>query len=214
MNLRTDLSVQRPLAMAATWGPLVLCAQTVLRSPAEARTRADLDYADIRWAAWVSPKYKVAGFDQRFLDSSFFKVKDKRRVEEVVLAKINLYRKEMGRAPLAWCQKGADISRAYAETCARRGTIDHRLDGTTPTGRMQPGFTERINVSENLHHFGGTITGDTVDSYADWVLWSWINSRPHNRCLLLPSGRASVAFFTLRKPNVEHYTATAFSVIR
>ncbi|MCB0792244.1 MAG: hypothetical protein H6595_13025 [Flavobacteriales bacterium] len=194
--------------------PLVLHAQTVLRSPAEARSRADIDYANVRWVAWVSPKYKVSGFDRRFLDSNFFQVKDHRLVEQVVFAKINMYRKEMGRPPLQWCQKGADISREYTEKCARRGTIDHELDGTTPTSRMQPGFVERINVAENLHHFGGTITGDTVDAYADYVLWCWINSRPHNTCLLLPSGKACVAFYTLRLPNVEHYTATAFSVIR
>lgn len=194
--------------------PSMLRAQTVLRSPYEARTRAVIDYADVRWVEWVSPKYKVAGFDQRFLDSNFFHVKDRRRVEQVVFAKINLYRKEMGRPPLQWCQKGADRSREYAEQCARRGTIDHQLDGTTPTSRMQPVFSERISVAENLHHFGGTITGDSVDSYADYVLWCWINSRPHNRCLLLPSGKACVACYTLRLPNVEHYTATAFSVIR
>lgn len=202
------------IILLAALAPFPVVSQTVLNSPADAAKYPGLNLQNIRWSHYQTPHYVVKGFSTDYLQSDFFALEDYRKAEQVLFQKINLYRQQMGLGKLEWDDTAAVVCRGYAQQLAAIGDITHTLNGTTPTGRMQPHFRYRVYVGENLQYYGGTIETESVDAYTDYVLHCWINSSGHNRGLLLNAKTGCVGFYCKMEPEKNlHFTVCAFNTL-
>lgn len=189
-------------------------AQTILKSPEEASKVENIDYESIEWTDYQQPHYEVEGFSQEFLDSDFFRREEYEKAEAVVLEKINTYREIMGRGRLDLNDTASFVCREYAKELSKRKKLTHTLNGKTPHDRAQPYFPYRITVAENLVRYGSTLKFECVDSFTDYVLHSWINSKGHNTILLEEGSKAGIGIYTLidKKKNYQ-VTVAVFSII-
>jgi uncharacterized protein YkwD len=191
-----------------------ITAQTILSSPEEASKVEDIDYDNIEWTEYQQPYYVISGYDQEFLDSDFFNRDEFEKAEAVIMEKINIYREKMGREMLVLNDTASKVNREYARELSKRKKLTHTLNGKTPYDRMQPFFPYRISVTENLVRYGSTMKFECVDSFTDYVLHSWINSKGHNANLLAEGKKGGVGLYTLidKKKNYQ-VTVAVFSII-
>jgi uncharacterized protein YkwD len=201
------------LIILLTFGTFVY-SQTILNSPEEAKRVKDIDYENIVWTEYQQPHYILKGFESEYLDSDFFRRKDFEKAEAVLMEKINTYREIMGRGSLVLNDTASFVCREYAKELSKRKKLTHTLNGKTPYDRTQPYFPYPINIAENLVRYGSTLKFECVDSFTDYILHSWINSKGHNTILLDEGTMAGVGIYTLvdNKKN-QQVTVAVFSVI-
>ena len=191
-----------------------LAGQTVLKSPEDGKKLKNIDYENIEWTKYQQPHYQVTGFDRDLLDSDFYSRSEYVPAEAVLLEKINIYRKKMGLGRLMLNDTGSIASRNYARQLSGRKKLTHTLHGKTPTDRMKPYFPYPVGASENLLRYASTLKFEDIDSFTDYILHSWINSKGHNAILLTRGKKAGVGIYTVidKKSNIQT-TVAVFSII-
>jgi uncharacterized protein YkwD len=192
----------------------LLFSQTILNSPSDAKKVKEIDYANIRWTSYQEPHYRVDGFDRDFLEMNLFTLEDFEEAGEVLLEKINRYRKEMGKGRLELDETASHVALEYAARLAKRGKLTHTLKGKTPSDRIRPYYKGKASATENLVRFGSTMAFKSVDDLTDMFLHSWINSKGHNTNLLNEGEYAGIGVFThINKKQDYQETVGVFMII-
>ncbi len=130
-------------------------------------------------------------------------------IERHIVTYTNIYREQMGRAPLRHDDELAAVARAHSENMAGRGKLRHVLDGQSPTDRgFAAGYGCRIRtgIAENILHFPASRnsfkwpwsdkswdpygTEHNPEVVARLMVESWIDSALHRANLLGSSHRS------------------------
>ena len=130
-------------------------------------------------------------------------------IERHVVTNTNIYREQVGQAPLRHDEELAAVARAHSENMAGQGKLRHVLDGQSPTDRgFAAGYGCRIRtgIAENILHFPASRnslkwpwsdkswdpygTEHNPEVVARLMVESWIGSPLHRANLLDSSHRS------------------------
>jgi uncharacterized protein YkwD len=101
------------------------------------------------------------------------------RVEKQILEWTNAVRAGEKLPPLAPNPVLFTIARAHSQNMAKKGEMNHVLDGKTPAQRTLEGGYDYAKVGENIAYSDGAPLKDILDG--------WMNSKHHRENILRPN---------------------------
>jgi len=151
---------------------------------------------------------------QEYLEQDAYTECDLKMMEEILLAKINAYRKLNGLNELLIEDTACTVARDLCERLTSQKWLDHDLDGTTPSSRMQEAYVRKVWAIENLNKWGCTLRPESCDELTDYILFAWMTSKGHNQGLLEKGEYAAVGMY-MRFNESHNYQdmVTAFNIL-
>ena len=127
------------------------------------------------------------------------------RVESIVVARTNEFRREEGRSALAGHAKLTTAAREFALFMARTGKYSHEADGRTPRERIEAHGYRWCMVAENISYQFSS-TGFATGELASRLVDGWKRSADH-RANMLDRDAVHTAVAVARSPRTGYFYA-------